>query len=384
MNISSFRLRESVTFLLFLSLFFNTTSNVYLFYLAFLSAFALLLIDWMFLGKVRISRFAFAYVFLIIWGVASYYWARDIRFVSSMIPRMLISFLCLLYCFNNSRTFTTPAMYGMICGVILNVPLIPFESFYVIGRFAGSTSNPNHISLLTSFTLLVTFANKNVISKSLFLVVLACSLSIIVSTGSRKFLVLLIIVVFLYFSNTHRKNVLSSASLFFIVFSATLIMIGVLNIEYLAQHITFLERFYELSNSDFSDLSQQGFGGDSSTRFRLLFIVWAFDLFKEYPLTGIGLDNFKTVYGEDFYSHNNYVELLSTLGLVGFFAYYYFFIKMVGPLIKTGKLFNVFVGFYLIGMDFAMVTYFERMYLLPMYLIFVSCIRERNESSTHY
>ncbi len=62
----------------------------------------------------------------------------------------------------------------------------------------------------------------------------------------------------------------------------------------------------------------------SSARKRLTLIHMAFDVFKFSPLIGIGLDGYRFVNAPFYtYSHNNQMELLATLGLIGFALYYW-------------------------------------------------------------
>lgn len=61
--------------------------------------------------------------------------------------------------------------------------------------------------------------------------------------------------------------------------------------------------------------------GEGSIVDRVAMADKAIDLWLERPLTGWGFDSFQYVSGFGGYSHNNYAELLATLGLVGFGLY---------------------------------------------------------------
>lgn len=69
---------------------------------------------------------------------------------------------------------------------------------------------------------------------------------------------------------------------------------------------------------------------DKSTRDRSLLIKWGFQTFLENPIIGVGIDGFR--FSENnlihYYAHNNYIELLANLGLVGFAIYYYSLFKL--------------------------------------------------------
>lgn len=91
-----------------------------------------------------------------------------------------------------------------------------------------------------------------------------------------------------------------------------------------------LERMFQLFTGG-SDI-------DGSTRERLYFIKTAWHVFQSKPILGTGLNNFSAYlssigYRNAVYSHCGFLELLSTLGFVGFVMYYSMYIKVLGKLI---------------------------------------------------
>ena len=72
-------------------------------------------------------------------------------------------------------------------------------------------------------------------------------------------------------------------------------------------------------------------GGAEDLRETMIEIGW--HAWPESPLLGHGFDSFKyynvQVTGRFFYSHNNFIELLYNLGIIGFIVYYWFYIKMI-------------------------------------------------------
>jgi O-antigen ligase len=61
---------------------------------------------------------------------------------------------------------------------------------------------------------------------------------------------------------------------------------------------------------------------DSSYRTRTEMIRQGIELWLQAPLFGNGLDSFRALSGQETYSHNNYVELLCGIGLVGTLLFY--------------------------------------------------------------
>lgn len=73
---------------------------------------------------------------------------------------------------------------------------------------------------------------------------------------------------------------------------------------------------------------------DASAVERYYYRDLAISMFKERPLLGYGLDNFQVKliqlhYGHIAYSHNNWTEVASNLGIVGLTAYYWFYIYVI-------------------------------------------------------
>ena len=54
----------------------------------------------------------------------------------------------------------------------------------------------------------------------------------------------------------------------------------------------------------------------------------------ENPLLGYGLNNYHLFHWSGVYSHNNYIEVLVSLGIIGFIIYYSIFINSATVLIK--------------------------------------------------
>nr|WP_306795456.1 O-antigen ligase family protein [Vibrio vulnificus] len=376
-----------LSFLLFFSLFFNTQSNVIVFYLAFTLNLIYVFSCVLSRLKVKIEPFVYFYCVFLLWGILSIIWSRNVDLAINMSLRMVLLLLSMIFTINlnnKDESLIKAGYYGLLLGIILNVPLTFSDAYYISGRFSGTTINPNHISLFSGFVIFLTILNKRFLEKSVFLLAIILSSYLIFQTGSRKGLLLALVAVSIYLFKLDEKKATLSYSVVLCLAGFTILFIFFTNLDYLSTiHPTFF-RFYELTQVNVSDLSREGFGGDSSTRWRLIFIVEAYNIFLKYPVTGIGLDNFKTIFSEELYSHNNYVELLSTLGFVGLILYYLFYFSIFKYVFRNRNVFCIFIMLFFLSMDFAMVSYFERMYILPLILIYFTTKRERPlESSTY-
>lgn len=206
---------------------------------------------------------------------------------------------------------------------------------------------------------------------------------LIIQTGSRKGVLLALIVIALFTFKLDEKTFSFSYVTAFTIPLLFSFLLMFFNLDYLSTVHSSFERFYDLTQVNINDVTDSS-SGDSSSRWRLIFIIEGFNLFLNNPITGIGLDNFKTIFSVELYSHNNFIELLSTLGSVGLILYYLFYFILFKPIMKQQLMFGMCIMLLLLLMDFAMVTYFERMYLLPLILIYYSTYREEKIESSPY
>lgn len=105
---------------------------------------------------------------------------------------------------------------------------------------------------------------------------------------------------------------------------------------------------------------------DASTRDRDLLISDAVRIWLENPIIGVGQDNFRYInrVRHEMYTHNNYLELLTNLGVIGFLIYYSMLVKAYIQSIRLFRLHREYLSisaiviFTLIFIsDYASVTY---------------------------
>ena len=120
---------------------------------------------------------------------------------------------------------------------------------------------------------------------------------------------------------------------------------------------------------------------DASTQVRQDMITKGLQLWMESPFIGHGIDTFKVLSGFGCYSHNNYVELLCCLGVLGPVVYYWFYFTMVKKLHRSThmgfqKWYWILMIICLLVFDFGAVGY----YMYPVHLmLLLACVALRNE-----
>lgn len=78
---------------------------------------------------------------------------------------------------------------------------------------------------------------------------------------------------------------------------------------------------------------------DASTSIRMDLIDTGIDLWQSKPWLGYGIQSFTLMSGSGMYAHNNYIELLVGIGLVGmtiYYSLYLFLIMKLGKLVSSG------------------------------------------------
>lgn len=132
---------------------------------------------------------------------------------------------------------------------------------------------------------------------------------------------------------------------------------------------------------------------ESSARSRSIMFTTALASAKEHPLLGIGLNNFRTLEGSfSTWSHNNFLEILVSGGLLPLLIYYsypvYAFIRLVK--IRKDPMAGLFLSYmiYIVIHDCLTVSYIGRttgllMGLIAAYLEIYDRQRRRRDASFH-
>ena len=122
---------------------------------------------------------------------------------------------------------------------------------------------------------------------------------------------------------------------------------------------------------------------ESSISLRIYMVKYGLELFKANPLIGYGINNYEILLKKDIgiitYAHNNYIELLVDVGILGAIVYYAMYVNAIICLLKSKNNLNLrylFLTFLLsiLIIDFASVNYYSKhIYIvLAMSSIFAS------------
>ena len=338
------------------------------------SLFFIFIIDNIFIRKIIIvPKLIYPFIFFVIISFFGLI-VNQVDSSLSYIFLLIKLFVFIIVIYNQIMTINTFnfLFYGIIAGLLVNIYIGNFisDDFFMLAtkRYSGSLMNPNHYSFILSISIaffiyfIFSFEQKNkknsLIKFIIILLILIFSYEIIFKTASRQgFLITIICFLFYIYKSFKNLNIFRAIlTLLISIFIIDITLSSLTNSIYLQERVLSIFSF----NKDV----------DVSVNQRFYYIVKAFEYWVENPILGIGLDQFR-VLNNSSYSHNNFLELLATTGLLGFIFYYlpHFLILKTYFLSKKNKSnleYSIFFLIIVLISDIAAVNYFEK----PFWLIF--------------
>ncbi|WP_419893009.1 O-antigen ligase family protein [Oceanobacillus kimchii] len=311
----------------------------------------------------------------IIWCFLSIFWSSNTEQTlietRIMIEIAIVSNLFIVYVDNKEKLITV-YKFLVIAGIIYVFRLL-FEfplSTWLEGRLGSEGQfNPNRIGLYLTISAIFSFYLAQTRHKFYYMLFIVFGL-VVSLTGSRKaFLMLLLGILLLYYLNK-GKNLTKKIL-------AIPILIGILIIGlFIVYNVPIL---YEILGSRLDSLitvfTNTGVG-DNSINERSQMIEIGRMLFLDKPFFGYGLGSYGLESGLGEYSHNNYIELLVGLGIIGLLIYYSMFIFIMIKLyivrdrILSNPIFVIL--FLLLIMDYGLVSYNGFLYQFIIALGFIA------------
>lgn len=240
-----------------------------------------------------------------------------------------------------------------------------YYELLISGKRAGADiTNVNTIGLTsaTGFSLCMYFA---IFKKKYYLFfVSAVPMITAFGSGSRKALVVVVLSLLLLIFLKYRQNKSMSAFIKMIVWIVAAVIVLRILLS-LPAFETLVKRFDSFINS----LTGSG-KADNSSVVRENMIKYGFIEFKNHILLGHGINNSKIVtmkyLGMSTYLHNNFVELLFSVGIIGFTAYYAMFAYLIKKLyslfkrkVEYAEILLIMLIIHLV-MNYGMVAYYSK------------------------
>ncbi len=266
------------------------------------------------------------------YGYSSTFWAVDTVAVGQYTNTFIQMIGCIICLTNRIKKYEdidknlTMIVYSLAYTVLILLIKTPADAWGTerIGQEIGIHSNAVGFRLAMGVLLALYLAMYR--KKKIFFVFVILFVAITLYTGSRKGIIMLMSSLTLYPLLSSSKKLVGKEIINFII-KLILIISALITVIYL---VSSNEIFYNIIGHRLETMFEYFLGdttADSSIVERNFFINKAIELFKSNPILGYGMNNFKVYmaeinYHHQTFSHNNFVELLSTLGLIGFSIYY--------------------------------------------------------------
>ncbi len=245
-------------------------------------------------------------------------------------------------------------------------------------RVSGLLENPNILGGFLAMGMYIAFLQFFIYKKVLvkwFYVFLSLfyTIPVFLISGSKAAIMLAVVSILSFVFLFYKKLALFKKAIFIPLF-----LFSFLTIFSLVRETSGVKRIILMAN--FLD-KKSGKSTDHSTKVRAGFMTEGIRLWSERPLFGWGIKQFREIntVQKNYYPHNNYIVLLSNLGIIGFILYYsihfvviykLYFIRMrLSKKEKEILLWLIFMIFPLFLQDFTKGTYWEKPYWIYMSII---------------
>ena len=360
--------------LCYVSIFFTTASIMFKFLVIISSFFILIgtIISYKSIKKVitvgHIIQIAF-----FLWGITSAFWAittQDVYDKSfTILSMMIITYIIYIYYYNGIlRGESIKRVYNIF---ILGGYVICYGALAYWGpteliikasigeRLYNDVLNPNTLGIIAINSIILHFFYIIKLKLNSVSAIFMLPLIIIIAiSGSRKVILLLAIAVMvgafvmLKYLFTQKKVKLQQAVAVVLVLSAIIFAINNNMFSFVS---TRLDGLWNIING----INE----ADNSVIERAWMINLGFEIFQSNPLVGIGMDNAKNFVPFGFYLHNNFVELLADLGVIGTMLFYCIYVWLLWSLYKLRNVkcvftnITIFIIFANLFLDIARVSY---------------------------
>ena len=242
--------------------------------------------------------------------------------------RSMVKIICLFtllhtYCANEHQSdwlLSLMCFSGILVGMYIFLSIGPFayiSKMVTGGRVGGNIMNANVLSMHTGYAAILCFWYAYYKKKIWLYIPMIFSSFLSLGGGSRKAIICLFLgIMFLYLLKGHAAG--KAKNIFLMIFVIILMSFVLTRADIFSRvtgrFLTFLNFFYGQGQID------------GSTIIRMFMIQRGFQDFLQSPFMGVGIANshfLATEYvGHNYYLHNNYIELLTSVGLLGTIPYY--------------------------------------------------------------
>lgn len=238
-------------------------------------------------------------------------------------------------------------------------------------RLESDFANINAVAMKCALAIVVALYFLLYKKKLYPLAISTVSILIIAASGSRKAFVMLVIgVVMLFILKSSSKSMMKT-----MIKGAVLCLIIFISLKML-QDVALFSTINERMEGLVALVTGEGVV-DSSSNKRALYIQEGIDQWYKTPILGLGMANSYLFNSSQTYTHNNYIELLSCGGIVGFLLFYSIYFYLIRNIWKYRNLdkTRAMVMLLIIGItlvtDYGSVSYYSKSTYFTLMVMFL-------------
>lgn len=304
-----------------------------------------------------------------------------------------VDIMCVCYFLKNSRTnlnefirdvVVSTSVISIIYIAINELPTFIFNYSeisngylrYRMGMISGinATEVASFFGILSIITFYFVFIEKN--TKCY---VYIFQIVVTVLSGSKKGLILIFVPVILYFFKIGLKSI-RNFTIFVVVLLIIVVAIFKVPLLYNVIGYRILDALNELGMVQDVILPESAII-DESTKKRVEMMETAWKMFSQKPILGWGWNAFAILAGYGYYCHNNYLEIMVSMGIVGFLIYYAMPMTLLaGSIMQTDKnkrFLCISLIFSMLFLDISSITIYDQVivYFIYAFLFLLEGIR---------
>lgn len=332
------------------------------------------------------TKFELWQLLFVAFVAASSLWAFDEGNAKGIASTVLINaacMICLVYILRcNPRRIPLLLVCMAVAPIFLMFNVISTDGLMAFSESRGTENfSANTVGMTAAFGVCLAgfcYFEKEVLPRSISFCIAAIDLAIVVLSASRKAILMVILAVSVYILLKSRGNGMKALARLMI--ALLLVLAG----YYLIMNVPFLYDMvgYRIESMIVGFLG--GEGSDASTSTRMGLIEHGMEFFQMSPIIGHGGANFSAldaVYfraNAGYYAHNNFVEILTDYGAVGFILYYWMYVLLISTSlrrIRRASSLQIMVLALLVTllvMEYGFVSYYDRFF--QVFIAFAFCV----------
>jgi len=307
--------------------------------------------------------------FFFVWGALSLTWsvsAPRTDVIKNLFLNYILLFLFIQYLGESINRIKICIVAFAFAGIIVVVKILTaIDLTTITERIFLEGFNINDVGLTLVFSGMCFFYLYEVTQKKYCLILSIVCMGTSLLSGSKK--ILFDILIFLFLSAFWNKSFSPkylARIMVFLFFSFAMVFL-VFNNEYLYAIIG-------KRTKEFIDAALGASEYNASDTIRSNLIEYGIELFKQYPMKGVGIANSELLNEYGMYAHSNYIEMLANVGIIGCILFYLPYVDSAKQMIRYKKSkkseikLAIITTVIFIVSDFFMVSYYD----LPKIIIF--------------